>query len=92
MFYLQCHFTGLVGLGRELVGQFTAYHQFDDLFCSQVLCRLCCDPGTVTHDGDFICDPQDLCHLVRNIDNTASSVTKHIDDLEQMLHFFFRQG
>ena len=92
MFYLQCHFTGLVGLGRELVGQFTAYHEFDDLVCGQIFGRFRCNPGTVTHDSYLICNLQNLCHLMRNINNTASSVSKHIDDLEQMLHFFFRQG
>ena len=92
MLHFQCHFSGFVRLGRELIGQLTSYHESDDLICGQFFSRLRCDPGTVTHDGYFICDPKDLCHFVGDINNTASSVTKHVDDLKQMLHFFFRQG
>ena len=92
MLDVQDHLSRLVGLGREAVGQLTAHHQPDDLVHGQLLGRFGSHPGAVPHNGDIITDPQDLLHLVADIDDAAASVPQHIDDPEQVLHFSLCQG
>ena len=91
-FYLQVHLAGLIGLGGELIGELTAYHQFDNLGHLQLGGRPGGDPGAVPHDGDFVGNPLDFRHLVGDVDDAHAPVPEHIDNLEQVLHFLFRQG
>ena len=92
MLYLKGHLSCLVCLWRELIVQFTAYHQFDDFFCGQLLCRLRGYPGTVAHNCYFIRNTQDFCHLMGNVNNAAALVTKHIDDIKEVLYLLLRKG
>ena len=91
MLDFQEHLAGLIGLGRELVGKLTTNHQTNDIRHLQLVGRLGGHPLAVTHDGDVVGDPLDFCHLVGDVDNAHALVTEHVDDPEQVLHFFLGQ-
>ena len=92
MFHLQDGLTRLVGLGRETVGELTAYHQLDDLIHGKLLGGPCGHPGPITHDRNIVGDTEDLLHLMADVDDAAALVPQHIDDAEEMLHLGLRQG
>ena len=89
--HIQDHVTGLVGLGREAVGQFPAYHELNDLLHGQLLGRAGGHPLAVAHDGDVVADAEDLVHFVADVDDAAALFLQHIDDAEQMLHLSLGQ-
>ena len=51
---LKRYIARFICLWRELIGKLTSNHQTDDIVHLQIICFLCCYPGSVTHDRDFI--------------------------------------
>ena len=92
MLYLKSYLSCLVGLWRELVVQLPSYHELDNLFCSQLFCRLRGNPGAVAHDRNLIGNAQDFCHLMGNVDDAAALIPEHIDNLKEVLYLLLRQG
>ena len=90
IFHLQIYIAGGIGLGRELIGQFTANHQPDNVRHFQILCPLGSYPLAVTHNGNVVGDPLDLRHLVGDVDDADAPVAEQIDDLKQLLTAFRR--
>ena len=88
---LQRDLAGLVGFRRKLVGQLTSDHVADDIRHFELGRGLGHHVRTVAHDGDIVGNPLDFRHLVRNVDNTHTAVTEHVDDPEQVLNLFFGQ-
>ena len=89
--YIQQNFARLVCFRRETICQVTTYHELNDLICCQIFCVFCCDPLTVTHDGNFVGNLQNFFHLMADVNHCNASVTQFVDDAEQVLYFFMGQ-
>ena len=90
--HVKQHFSDLVVLGRELVRHLTADHQADDFFLGEFFRRLCGDPLAVAHDRHVVRDPEDLIHLVADVDDADAILRQLVHDAEEVIDLVLCQG
>ena len=86
------HLADLGLLLREQVRQLAAHHQFDELVAVEFLRRVGTDVLAVAEDGDVVGDPEDLVHLVGDVDDGDPEVGQALDHPVQVRHLAFRNG
>ena len=76
----------------EQVGELTANHLGNDKVGGQILGIPGADVLAVTHDGDFVGNPEDFVHLVRDVDDGNAVGLQILDDSKQCFHLVGSQG
>ena len=92
VFHLERNIPDLVCFWRELICQFSADHQLDNVVYFKLSRGFCSYMGPVPHDGNCIGDPFYFAHFMRNINNSDSPVSEHIDYFEKVLDLLLCQG
>ncbi len=83
---LHNHFPRFISPGRIHVGQFPAHHLGDNLIRGQILRRPGSHIGSVSHNGDIICDALNLIHLMGNVNHGYALIPQIIHNAEERLH------